>query len=121
MNGRKRKRNACLAALEKMIAWRSDILLKDVVAFLYICENEGATLRELAILARLDQSTASRTISRLAGAADRSQRSPEALIRPCTRNDDKRARTLLLTPHGIALRDDIEGIIARAEPIEMRD
>jgi DNA-binding MarR family transcriptional regulator len=115
-----RRRSACLAALERMRTWRKDIPLNDVVAFLYVCENEGVTLRELAAMTRLDQSTASRAIARLASRRDPASGATMPLVHACERDDDGRAWALLLTDTGASLRNDIDAIIARADPIVMR-
>jgi DNA-binding MarR family transcriptional regulator len=120
MKGRTRRRSACLAALERMRTWRKDVPLNDVVAFLYVCENEGVTLRELAALTRLDQSTASRTIARLANPGDLAGGAPPPLVHARARDDDGRALALFLSDTGRSLRSDIDAIIARANPIVTR-
>jgi DNA-binding MarR family transcriptional regulator len=113
----RRKRNALLSALEHLRTWRVDVAFNDVLAFLYVCENEGITVRELALATALDPSTASRTAARLSGGRDRVTAGGAALILARAGQDDKRARALYLTEVGKAFRDDLEEIIFEANPI----
>lgn len=112
-----RKRNACLASMERMRGWRVDVSLNEMLTFLYLCENEGITVRELAVLTKLNESTASRTVARLAG--DRGELGPggAALIEPKAREEDRRGLALMLSDAGRALRSDLDALIAQAAPI----
>ena len=116
-----RRRNTCLQALEEVRSLSQAATLKDVVAFLYVCENEGINLRELAQVCGFTDSTASRTARSLAplGAA---ATLPPALglieLRPDPRDD--RGRTLHLTETGRRLRDRIDQLIAEAHPVRVR-
>lgn len=115
-----RRRNSCLQALEEFRTLSDSVTLKHVVAFLYVCENEGINLRELAQVGGFTDSTASRTARALAspGAAGAL---PPALGLMDLRIDlrDDRSRTLHLTETGRRLRDRIDGVIAEARPVRI--
>lgn len=104
-----RRRNACLAVLERLRVERDTFTLGEAVAFLYVCENEGINIRELAELAGLTQSSASRTVRRLA---------LTSLVRVSGQARDRRGRIISLTSAGLALRDRIDCLIAAATPIQ---
>jgi DNA-binding MarR family transcriptional regulator len=114
----RRLRNSCLQALETARAVSRDISLRDVVAFLYVAENEGINLKELAYACGFTHSTASRTARSMAAKG-----APDALppflglidVRVST--TDMRGRTLHLTGEGRALRDALDVAILRAVPI----
>jgi DNA-binding MarR family transcriptional regulator len=118
---RRRRHNSVLAALERVRRLSADATLGDIVAFLYVCENEGVNVRELAQLASMTHSTASRTARRLA-----SRDSPYALwpflglaeLRASPH--DGRSRTLYLTQPGADLRNTLEALIADARPIVLQ-
>jgi hypothetical protein len=117
MSRRRRKRNACLAAIERIRRERPDLRLNDVIAFLYVCENEGIAIRELAELTRFHESMSSRAAARLAATHARSDAALGPLVQVRGRVDDRRGSALFLTELGISLRREIDGIIARAQPI----
>ena len=116
-----RRRNSCLQALEEVRSLSRAATLKDVVAFLYVCENEGINLRELAQVSGLTHSTASRTARSLA-APGAAKTLPPALgwieLRPDPRDD--RGRTLHLTEQGRRLRSRIDQLIAEARPVQLQ-
>ena len=92
--------------------------LKDVVAYLYVCENEGINLRELAQVCRFTDSTASRTAASLAAAGAPGALPPAlGLIEVRRDSRDDRSRTLHLTEKGRRLRDRVELLIAEAHPV----
>ena len=100
-----------LEALETFRLWRPSAGLTDFLSFLYVCENEGATVKELAYLGRTSAATMSRSIKYLA-------ESPECdvpaeclcLLRLCSHPDDGRLRTVFLTDEGRQLRREIEAL-----------
>jgi DNA-binding MarR family transcriptional regulator len=116
-----RRRNSCLQVLEEVRSLSAAATLKDVVAFLYVCENEGINLRELAQICGFTDSTASRTAGSLA-AAGAPGALPPALGLIELRKDprDDRSRTLHLTQRGRRLRDQVELLIAEARPVRVR-
>jgi DNA-binding MarR family transcriptional regulator len=92
--------------------------LKDVVAFLYVCENEGINLRELAQVCGFTDSTASRTAASLAAAGALGALPPAlGLIELRRDSRDDRSRTLHLTDAGRRLLDRVERLIAEAHPV----
>lgn len=115
-----RRRNSCLQALEEVRALSPAATLKDVVAFLYVCENEGINLRELAQVCGFTDSTASRTARSLAPRGAPGALPPAlGLIELRTDTRDDRSRTLHLTEPGRRLRDRIDGLIAEARPVRI--
>lgn len=115
---RKRRQNSVLAALEQMRRHCPAATLGDAVVFLYVCENEGVNVREMAQLAGMTHSTASRTARRLASRDSRYALRPYmALVELRASPHDGRSRTLHLTPLGAELREAFEKLIANALPI----
>jgi DNA-binding MarR family transcriptional regulator len=116
---RARRRNSVLAALEQLRQLDPGLSLSDAVAFLYICENEGVNVRELAQLTATKNSKASRTARRLA-----ERDCPHALwpsigvVELRGNAHDGRSKTLHLTLAGIQVRNSIEDLIADATPIQ---
>lgn len=114
----RRSRNSCLEILERFRRRGATVALIDVLAFLYVCENPGVNIRELAQLCAVSASTASRTAR---GLAERG--APFALppflgllaVKPNPLDD--RGRTLHLTQAGASFRDELEVLIAKAAPI----
>jgi DNA-binding MarR family transcriptional regulator len=113
-----RRRNACLAAIECLRTHCGDVHLTDALAFFYVCENEGINISELAQLARLTPSSASRAARRLIAPDAPFALSPALdLLTMTTQPTDKRGRTLRLSPAGQRLRGELDRIIAAAAPI----
>lgn len=107
--------------LEAMLAFKAldpRVSLNEVVAFLHICENEGLTVQQLAEVAGLTQSTASRSLRAL-GPADSPWAQPPALglvqayLNPC----DGRSHVIHLTERGRALRERLDGLIRQGVTI----
>lgn len=116
-----RRRNACLAAIELLRKACPAISFNEVLAFLYLCENEGVNIRELAQLTGFNDSCASRTARRLAEKGAPFALAPYlALVELRAQPTDRRGRTLFLTPLGRQLRDEIECIILDGVPIRAR-
>lgn len=114
----RRKRNSCLQALEAARNHSAAITLTDLVAFLYVAENEGINLKELAATCRLTDSTASRTARSLAVAEFRDALPPALGLLDVRPNPtDRRGRTLYLTERGRRLRDELDSAILSAIPI----
>ncbi|MDO1558633.1 hypothetical protein Q0812_04220 [Brevundimonas sp. 2R-24] len=87
--------------------------LPEVIGFLYVCENEGLNLTELAVVARLSGPRTTRIVKALSGVSE-----PwPALIEAREIPDDRRSRSLHLTPAGRDLLDRLDRIIAQAAPI----
>lgn len=95
-----------------------DIRLTDAVAFLYVCENEGINISELAQLAGLTASSASRAARRLiAPDAPFALEPGLGLMELRTQATDRRGRTLALTTAGQRLRQELDALIKSAAPI----
>lgn len=116
--GRRRRRNTVLEAMERFRRLNEDLNISAVLAFLYICENEGLNMCELAQVCRIAEATASRVARRLASPTTPGALPPGAgLVELRTNPFDQRGKLLFLTPAGIALRDSIDGLIQEAVPI----
>jgi hypothetical protein len=116
-----RRRDTILAALE---AFREENLprsLSALMLFLYICENEGLTVSELAFVSRTPVAMAARIVKMLAG------ETPDALLTPdCaifeyrTSAKDKRLKFVYLAQRGRLICDRLERLIEDAAPIRTR-
>lgn len=116
-----RRRNSCLAALELLRKAHASIQLNEVVAYLYIAENEGINVSELAQLAGFGSSLASRTARRLAAAGASHALAPAlGLVELSVQGNDARGRVLTLSPDGRRLRDQLDNIIACGNPIAVQ-
>ncbi|MDE1145336.1 MAG: hypothetical protein PW843_01800 [Azospirillaceae bacterium] len=113
-DGRHRQRSAPLAALEAMRSVDEQFSLLEACGFLYICENEGISLRELGMLLRAQPHTVSRIVARLStGFGNRAS----DLVEARTLHHDNRVRTLHLTERGRTLCRTLNTIIVQAVPI----
>jgi DNA-binding MarR family transcriptional regulator len=115
MSARRRRRNSLLESLEIFRKQHPSFTLGMIVTFLYACENEGASVRDLAGLCGLADGTVSRNVRSLAPADE-----PGALP-PCAglltlRDDphDARLRLVHLTEAGRSLRARLDDIIRAA-------
>jgi DNA-binding MarR family transcriptional regulator len=118
MSAAPRRRNSCLQVLEELRGLSPAVTLKDVVAFLYVCENEGINVRELAQVCGFTDSTASRTARSLVPAGAVGALPPAlGLIELRVDPRDDRSRTLHLTERGRRMRDLTEQLIAEARPV----
>lgn len=115
---RRRRRNTVLAALEAFRQNDQGVTVSAVVCFLYVCENEGASITELASIAGLRLATASRVLHALAPRGAPRSRSPYAgLVEVRSEGPNRKSRTLFLTSEGRRLREHIDGLIRDAVPI----
>ncbi len=113
-----RERDAVLQALELFRKMQPDIGLSPVRAFLYVCENEGLTIQELAYAMDSTEATASRCVRALARAQPEGQEVPRTgLVRSARNVSDGRSRNVVLTPAGAALRAKLDAVIRAAVPI----
>lgn len=113
-----RRRDSVLEALETLRAAEPAISLTHTLVFLYICENEGLNVSELADVSRTTIATASRTARALT-----SPRAPDSLKPACgwvesrPNPSDSKGRVLYLTAVGRELRARLEAVIHAREPI----
>jgi DNA-binding MarR family transcriptional regulator len=117
-----RPRNSLLEAILALKARDPRISVSEIVAFLYVCENEGLSVQELAFVGGLTQSTASRSLRSL-GRADSpwSQAPALGLVEAYLNPNDGRSHVVHLTEEGRALRDRLDDLIRRATPIVLSD
>ncbi|HYC04559.1 MAG TPA: hypothetical protein VED40_14790 [Azospirillaceae bacterium] len=107
-----RRRSTPLEILEIFRRLDPDVAIKDVCAFLYVCENEGISVGELAFLLGTSRSTATRTVAYLSEA----QGKRPALLDLRAWPQDWRVKIVRLTDQGRALRDRVNGVVAEARP-----
>ncbi|MBF0665145.1 MAG: MarR family transcriptional regulator [Brevundimonas sp.] len=114
-----RRRNALLEALELFRDADPNTRLSTVLAFLYLCENEGFCVSELAAAAGMTLATASRAARSLT-APDAPGALPPALglaeLRPIGK-----VRALHLTAAGRALRDRLDRTFVHATTIAQQE
>jgi len=113
--GEGRRRNAVLDVLELFQGAGANGRLGTLIAFLYLCENEGLCISELAAVAGMSMATASRAARSLAGPNDAGALPPMlGLVELRPRG---RVRALYLTEEGSLLRDRIDSRIRRGVTI----
>jgi DNA-binding MarR family transcriptional regulator len=114
-----RRRNTVLAALEIFRALDIGITTNNIVTFLYLCENEGISVTELAALAGLNPATASRSIRSLAAVGARWSLPPHlGLIEVLGYGPSRNSKTLRLTPLGAEIRDRLNALIEQGVRVE---
>ncbi len=114
-----RRRNTLLACLERCRREVRPMSLSHLLAFLYIAENQGLNVTELADICRTTTATASRTARAMLveGAMDALQ--PFfGLVEARPNPADVKGRVLFLTPAGRKLREELDALIADAIPID---
>src|SRR3569623_1363790 len=116
--GRRRRRNTVLEAMERFRRRNEDLNISAVLAFLYICENEGLNMCELAQVCRIAEATAARVARRLASPTTPGVLPPGAGLVELRANPfAQRGKLMFLTPAGIALRDSHDDLTQEAAPI----
>ena len=114
-----RTRNALLQALHLVKALDPRISVNEVIAFLYAAENEGLSVQDVADLAGMTQSTASRSLRSLGRpGSDWAQPPALGLVDAFLNPTDGRSHVVHLTNQGRALRDRLDDLIRRAVPID---
>ena|SRR5215469_689053 len=110
-----RQRDTLLEAILMLKALDARISVNEIIAFLYVCENEGLSVQELAFVGGLTQSTASRSLRSL-GRPDTawSQAPALGLVDAYLNPQDGRSHVIQLTEKGRLLRDRIDEMIGRA-------
>ena len=114
----RRERDSLLAALELFREVEVPRSLTTLILFLYVCENEGLNVSELALAGGVQVAGAARLVKTLAGLVPEEPVSPDAVLFELTSTAaDKRLRFIHLSARGRALRDRLEQLITRAVPI----
>lgn len=107
-----RRRNAVLESIELMRALYPPLWVSAILAFLYICENEGINIRELAYAMQTTDATASRSVRALLAASAEGALAPSLDLLISEESPlDGRGRLVFLSQRGKGLRDMIDGII----------
>ena len=113
-----RRRDTILSAIE---AFREESLprsLTGLMLFLYICENEGVTVSELAHVARVHVAMAARIVKTMAGEAHETPLAPERVIFELRSSpQDTRLKLIHLSERGRQIRARLEDLIKDAVPI----
>lgn len=112
-----RRRNSLLQLLEYFRTLDAEIVVNDILVFLYVCENEGLNVKELATLARLTEATASRRARALAAPDIAFPVAPSMGLLEIFQGDDGRTRLLYLTDKGREVRQVVSDLIASATPL----
>ncbi len=114
-----RRRDSVLAALEVFRELNPNLWLSNLIVFLYVCENEGLNVRELAQVGRLHDATASRAVRALLAKDEPGALPPYAgLVEMFQNPSDGRGRLIFLSEEGRRLRNRIDGFIRDAIPIQ---
>jgi DNA-binding MarR family transcriptional regulator len=87
--------------------------LRQALAFLYVCENEGLSLQELSIVSRVSRQTLSRAMNALAEGPN------GGLLDLRDDPTDRRLMLLYLSEPGRRLRDVIDAEILRRRPVRL--
>jgi DNA-binding MarR family transcriptional regulator len=112
-----RRRNSLLQSLEQFRAMDPGLVITDLVVFLYVCENEGLNVKELAQVSRLTEATASRRARALGEPDAQGAMAPSIGLLEAFQGEDGRARLIYLTEKGRRVRDQLQRTIATADPI----
>jgi DNA-binding MarR family transcriptional regulator len=113
-----RARNTVLQALHLLKGLDARISINEAIAFLYAAENEGLTVQDMADLAGLTQSTASRSLRALGPAGSNWSQAPAlGLVEPYLNPHDARSHVVCLSSRGREVRDRLDAIIRGAVTI----
>lgn len=117
-----RRRNSVLATLELFRKQTPDLWVNNILTFLYVCENEGASVTEIAQVSRLLEATASRCIRSFAAPGTPGVFKPAlGLVELVEDPSDGRGRLVYLTAKGRAFADQIDVLIRGAVTISGKD
>lgn len=117
-----RERDSLLEALLALKEIDPRISVNEVIAFLYTCENEGLSVQELAYVAQLTQSTASRSLRALGPeGSDWSHPPALGLVEAFLNPNDARSHVIHLSERGRDVRDQLDQIIRAAVTISLSD
>lgn len=117
--GLSRRRDTVLAAIETFRALDMGINMSNILVFLYVAENEGISVTELATISGLKKPTASRSIRALTPRGSRWALSPYlGLVELCAQGPARNSKTIRLTRQGRDLCARIDRLIA--DPVRIR-
>ena len=116
-----RRRNTLLAGLVLLKKLAPDITQSEILAFLYVAENPGVRIKELAALMETTEATASRASRSLLDAGDPGARAPgRGWLLMASNEREAVSRHLYLTEAGIELVQRLDALIESARPIGVR-
>jgi DNA-binding MarR family transcriptional regulator len=110
-----RRRNALLEALEVFRDIYPGVTIGNMIAFLYVCENEGLTILDLAQVTGFYLATASRTVRAFLEPGAEGVLSPELGLVEIA--PSPRGKTIHLTATGRRFCAELQAIITEAAPI----
>ena len=113
-----RRRDALLEGLELFRDLYPAITLGNMIAFLYVCENEGLTILDLAQVSGFYLATASRTIRAFSEPGAEGAMPPSLGLVALTQTDH--GKSIRLTDAGRRFRDQLEQVIYASAPIVER-
>lgn len=117
-DGPGRRRNGLLACLVMLRRMAPQIHYSEILAFLYVAENEGVRVKELAELMCATPATASRAARALMSDGDPAALSPSlGWLVMASDEREKRSRHLYLTPLGAEICEKLDVVIGRAQLI----
>lgn len=102
-------------AVEAMRAACPRLTLRQAILFLYVCENEGLSLHELAFVSRVGDATTSRGVKMLS--SDDPELIPAPLLSVRPHPGDRRIVLIYLTEQGEALKGEIAAAIEQRRKI----
>lgn len=112
-----RKRDTLLASLEYFRADGHHLVLNNLITFLYVAENSGITIKDMARLAQLSLPTASRAVRPFIDTGRPDPWRMSGLVGLAESPDDGRSRLLFLTDKGRAVVAKLDSFIREARPI----
>jgi DNA-binding MarR family transcriptional regulator len=112
------RENTLFTAVGAMRAACPKLTLRQAILFLYVCENEGLSLHELAFVSRVGDATTSRGVKMLS--TEDPELMPAPLLRVEPHPGDKRVILIYLTERGEALKAEIAGAIDRRRSIALK-
>lgn len=114
-----RRRNTGLDIMERMRAQGDGMTFNAMLVFMYVAENEGINVTDLARVCRLTEATASRSARSLAAQGSQGALPPSLGLLDLRADPlDGRGRQLYLSATGRKLRDVIDQAIRSAITIE---
>jgi len=116
-----RRRNTLLAGLVLLKKLAPDITHSEMLAFLYVAENPGVRVKELAAMMETTEATASRASRALLEATDPGSRPPgRGWLIMASNGREAVSRHLYLSPAGVELVGRLDALIESARLIGVR-
>lgn len=116
-----RRRNTLLAGLVLLKKLAPDVTLSEMLAFLYVAENPGIRIKELAALMETTDATASRASRSLLKEGEPGARAPgRGWLLMASNGREAVSRHLYLSEAGVDLVLRLDTLIESARPIGVR-